>query len=160
MIDPVEFISQVHKAGVKYLLIGRQAMIAYGIPVQTMDYDLYIDGDRENTRCFLEIAEKFDLFPSKPLEKLKSYFMFKLENDVVIDVFRAKKLVIKDGEVISFEDLYRRKEIIEDKTGFAVNVPCIDDLIKLKKTTDRDKDIIDVKYLEKFKAMQEGGLIG
>lgn len=50
MTDPVEFISCVHKGGVRYLLIGRQAMIAYGIPVQTMDYDLYIDGDIENTK--------------------------------------------------------------------------------------------------------------
>lgn len=158
MTDPVEFIDAIHKAGIRYLLIGRQAMIAHGIPVQTFDYDIYIDGEIENEKKFIEVAENFDLFPSKSSEKLHQYFMFKLENDITIDVFRAKKLVIKGGEIISFEDLYNRKETIEDKSGYAVNVPSIDDLIKLKKTADRYKDIMDVQFLEKFKAMQEGGL--
>ncbi|MEW6619213.1 MAG: hypothetical protein AB1422_07740 [bacterium] len=154
MTDPVEFIAAIHNAHIKYLLIGRQAMIAYGIPVQTMDYDLYIDGSRENTKNFLEIAEKFDLFPSKKLDEMESYFMFKLENDVSIDVFRAKKKIIQEGETISFEEMYNRKEVITDETGFQVNVPCVEDLIKLKKT-DRYKDTIDIKYLEKWQEMQK-----
>lgn len=158
MTDPVEFIDAIHKAEIRYLLIGRQAMIAHGIPVQTFDYDLYIDGEIENEKKFIEIAETFDLFPSKPLEKLHQYFMFRLENDVTIDVFRAKKMVIQTGEIISFKDLYERREIIKDETGFVVNVPCVDDLIKLKKT-DRYKDAVDVGYLEKFKEMQEEGKI-
>lgn len=150
MTDPIEFISEVHNANVRYLLIGRQAMIAYGIPVQTMDYDLYIDGDPQNTDLFLKIASKFGLFPSEELDKLKSHFMFKLENDVTIDVFRAKKMINQEGEGISFEEMYRRKETLKDETGFAVNVPCIEDLIKLKKT-NREKDIVDIKYLKKLK---------
>ncbi|MEW6607973.1 MAG: hypothetical protein AB1414_11080 [bacterium] len=154
MTDPVEFIAAIHNAHIKYLLIGRQAMIAYGIPVQTMDYDLYIDGSRENTKNFLEIAEKFDLFPSKKLDEMESYFMFKLENDVSIDVFRAKKVITQKGETISFEEMYNRKEVITDETGFQVNVPCVEDLIKLKKT-DRYKDTIDIKYLEKWQEMQK-----
>jgi len=154
MTDPVKFIAAVHKANVKYLLIGRQAMIAYGIPVQTMDYDLYIDGDIENTRLFLEVAADFGLFPSRELDELKSHFMFKLENDVTIDVFRAKKMINQEGETISFEEMYNRKETIKDETGFAVNVPCIEDLIKLKKT-NRYKDSVDIKYLEKWKEMQK-----
>lgn len=54
--------------------------------------------------------------------------------------------------------MYERREIIEDETGFVVNVPCIDDLIKLKKT-DRYKDSVDVQYLEKFKEMREKKII-
>ncbi|MFH1563747.1 MAG: hypothetical protein ABIF11_10100 [Nitrospirota bacterium] len=158
MTDPVEFIDAIHKAEIRYLLIGRQAMIAHGIPVQTFDYDLYIDGDIENEKKFIEIAETFDLFPSKPLEKLHQCFMFKLENDIVIDVFRCKNIINQEEAIISFEKLYERRETIKDETGFVVNVPCIDDLIKLKKT-DRYKDSVDVQYLEKFKEMQKNGML-
>lgn len=158
MCDPIEFIMAIHNANIRYLLIGRQAMIAYGIPVATMDYDLYIDGEMENMRRFLEIAEDFGLFPSKPLEKLKAHFMFKLENDIVIDIFRARQIINSEGEIISFEKIYNQRKILEDKSnGTEINVPSLLDLIKLKKT-DRYKDAVDVKYLEKFKAMQEGGL--
>ncbi|MDI6751376.1 MAG: hypothetical protein QME07_00730 [bacterium] len=154
MTDPVEFIDAIHKAEIRYLLIGRQAMIAHGIPVQTFDYDLYIDGEIENEKKFIEVAENFDLFPSKPLEKLHQYFMFKLENDITIDVFRCKKIINQEGEAISFEEIYKNRNVIKDETGFFVNVPCIDDLIKLKKT-DRYKDSVDVQFLEKFKKMQK-----
>ncbi|MDI6735368.1 MAG: hypothetical protein QME42_04095 [bacterium] len=159
MSDPIEFIKTIHKEGVKYLLIGRQAMIAYGIPVATIDYDLYIDGETENTKRFLEIAEEFDFFPSRPLEKMKEHFMFKLENDITIDVFRCKKIINQEGEIISFEEIYKNRRTPKDeKTGVEINLPSIDDLIKLKKT-DRYKDSVDVQFLEKFKEMQKEGKI-
>ncbi|MBU1599088.1 hypothetical protein KKG61_03120 [bacterium] len=152
--DPIDFIKAIHKEAIRYLLIGRQAMIAYGIPVATIDYDLYIDGGDENTKRFLEIAERFDLFPSRPLERMKESFMFKLENDITIDVFRCKKITNQEGETISFEEIYKNRRTPKDeKTGAEVNLPSIDDLIKLKKT-GRYKDIIDVQYLEKLKEMQ------
>ncbi|MEW6680557.1 MAG: hypothetical protein AB1297_06060, partial [bacterium] len=93
MTDPIEFIGAIHQKGVRYLLIGRQAMITYGIPVATMDYDLYIDGERENTERFLEVAREFGLYPSIEPEKIKEHFMFTLENDITIDVFRPKQIV-------------------------------------------------------------------
>ena len=45
LIEPLEFIKAIHQSGVRYLLIGRQAVIAYGGPVMSMDYDIYIDGN-------------------------------------------------------------------------------------------------------------------
>jgi hypothetical protein len=147
--NPLEFIRAIHQAGVKYLLIGRQAVIAYGIPLQTMDYDLYIDGEKENTEKFLEIAAQFNLHPTCPPEEMKSRFMFRLENDLVIDVFCPQKIINQTGERIVFKEIYERREVISDPDGFAVNVPCLEDLIKLKKT-NRLKDKIDLEYLKKW----------
>jgi hypothetical protein len=95
MTDPIEFIKAVHKAGIRYLLIGRQAMIAHGIPVVAKDYDLYIDGSPEK-RAF-------------------------------------------------------------ERRGFALYVPTLYDLIKLKKT-ERYKDEIDRGLIEKFIKLKERGL--
>ena len=38
--DPALFLIGLSRARVRWLLIGRQALIHYGVPVQTMDYDL------------------------------------------------------------------------------------------------------------------------
>jgi hypothetical protein len=35
--------------------------------------------------------------------------MFKLENDITIDVFRAKNMINQQGEIISFEEMYNRR---------------------------------------------------
>jgi hypothetical protein len=147
--NPLEFIRAIHQAGVKYLLIGCQAVIAYGIPLQTMDYDLYIDGEKENTEKFLEIVAQFNLHLTCPPEEMKSRFMFRLENDLVIDVFCPQKIINQIGERIVFKEIYERREVISDPDGFAVNVPCLEDLIKLKKT-NRLKDKIDLEYLKKW----------
>lgn len=125
-------------------------MIIYGIPVATMDYDVYLDGEEENTCKFLKIAREFDFYPSKKEEDLKKHFMFQLENDIIIDVFRARKITNKDGELIDFKEIYERRETFEDVGGVKINVPSVPDLIKLKKT-GREKDVHDVRYLEKIK---------
>ncbi len=149
MTNPIDFISAIHNEGIKYLLIGRQAMIVYGIAVATMDYDFYIDGCKENTKKFLDCAKRFDLYPSIKEEDLTKHFMFRLENDIVIDVFRPKNIVNSEGEIMSFNEIYERRKVFEDKDGFAVCVPCISDLIGLKKT-GREKDIMDIEFLKKI----------
>ncbi|MEW6104059.1 MAG: hypothetical protein AB1630_09680 [bacterium] len=153
MTNPLKFLEAIHKGGVRYLLIGRQAMIIYGIPVGTMDYDLYIDGGKENTSIFLKIASEFELYPSVAPKDMKKHFMFKLENEITIDVFRPKQIVNIEGESLQFEDMFKRKEVLKER-GFAMNVPCLEDLIKLKKT-GRQKDKIDVEYLEKLIKIKE-----
>jgi len=148
LIEPLQFIKKIHKAGIRYLLIGRQAVIAYGGPVQSMDYDIYIDGSKENTKRFLEIAEEFDLMPNIPEGKLYTTFKFKLENNFILDVFRAKTMALSKDKKISFDAMYERKVILKGETSLEVNVPAIKDLIFLKKFRSLPKDLQDIKYLE------------
>lgn len=150
-IEPIEFLNEIHKNGVKYVLIGRQAVIAYGGPVQSMDYDIFIDGRAKNTELLLSIAEKFDLYPSISKEELNKTFMFKLENDFVVDVFRTGSFTSSRGKKIFFKDIYERKNVLKDPSGFEVNLPSIDDLIELKKLRGLPKDLNDIEYLETIK---------
>ncbi|MFA6169257.1 MAG: hypothetical protein WCW67_05820 [Candidatus Margulisiibacteriota bacterium] len=149
--EPLQFIKAIHDKGVKYLLIGRQAVIAYGGPVQSMDYDIYIDGSEENTSLLLKIAESFGLYPNLPEKELKKTFKFKLENDIAVDVFRAKALSsAKTGKII-FQEIYDRKVVAKDPGGLKINLPCIDDLILLKKLRSAPKDLLDIQYLKALK---------
>ncbi|MDI6731265.1 MAG: hypothetical protein QME05_01615 [Candidatus Margulisbacteria bacterium] len=149
--EPLLFIKAIHEAGVKYLLIGRQAVIAYGGPIQTMDYDIYIDGSEENTNKLLDIALDFGLTPNLPKEELRKTFKFKLENEIVVDVFRARTLSSPKTGKIEFSKLYENKVIAKDRSGLSINLPSIDDLILLKKLRSSPKDTLDIRYLEKIK---------
>jgi len=153
--EPIEFLSELHKAGIRYLLIGRRSIIAYGGPVQTMDYDIYIDRKENNLDRFLEIAEKFDLMPSLSKEEIKKHYKFKLENNFTIDVFCPKYFSAGKGKKLSFNELYERRNIAKGETGLEINLPSIDDLIELKRLGSRPKDIEDIKYLEGIKKIQK-----
>lgn len=151
---PLEFIRAVHEANVRYLLIGRRAVIAYGGPVQTMDYDLFIDGSPSNTDRLLSIAEKFGLHPSRSRSELTNHFMFRLENSFVVDVLRASSLTNDEGNTLEFDELYERRTVLEDEDDFQVNVPMIDDLIELKKIDPDEQDRLDIKYLRRIRKQQ------
>jgi len=139
---------------VKYLLIGRQAVIAYGGPVQSMDYDIYIDGSEENTNKLLEIAAGFELHPSISKKELRKSFKFKLENEILVDVFRAKALSSSRTGKITFEEIYKRKVLAKDLSGLEINLPSLDDLISLKKLRSSPKDLLDIQYLEEIRKKQ------
>jgi hypothetical protein len=55
------FFEAVAASGVRALLIGRRALIALGFPVQTSDYDFWIDIDQ--IAAFNATAEPFGCFP-------------------------------------------------------------------------------------------------
>lgn len=151
MKDPIDFIKEIHKKGIRYLLIGRRAVIAYGGPLQTMDYDIYVDNEKENIGLLLKVAKKFELYPTVPKEEIHTVFKFRLENDFVVDVFTFKYFVTPDNKKISFSDIFKRRKIAEGKSELKINLPAIDDLIALKKIRGSMKDLEDIKYLEKIK---------
>lgn len=148
---PLQFIKRIHAAGVRYLLIGRQAVIAYGGPVQSMDYDIFIDGSEQNTEQLLTIAEEFDLCPSIARAELIGHFKFRLENSFIVDVFRAKTLALGKGQKLTFAEMYQRRKTMSGESGLEINLPDIDDLIALKKIRSLPKDLADVKYLQAIK---------
>lgn len=149
--NPINFIKEIHTKGVKYLLIGRRAVVAYGGPVQTMDYDIYVDNGKENIDLLLKVAEKFELYSTVPKEKIHTVFKFRLENDFVVDVFTFKYFVAQNGKRISFQDIFGRRKIAKGTSGLEVNLPAIDDLITLKKIRGATKDLEDISYLEEIK---------
>ena len=122
--------------------------------LQTMDYDIYVDNGSENLDLLFKIAKKYSLIPNKSKAKIKKHFMFKLENDVAVDVFCPKFFSIGKGKKMSFAQLYDRRNVATGEKGFTVNLPAIDDLIALKKLGSRPKDLEDIQYLEGLKQIK------
>ena len=144
LFDEAGFFSALAGRGVRYLLVGRQACIAYGLPVLTADYDIFVD--RDQLAVLTEVAATYGLVAPPDLDRRG---LFTLENDEKIDVFCARSYASSAGVTLTFEQMWaRRREIPLRASGPSVYVPHIRDLIAFKLIKPRKKDLEDVRALE------------
>ena len=132
---------------VKFLVIGAYAMGAYGYPRATGDFDIWVEASPENSKkVFRSLAE----FGAPLLDVTEKTFS---PEGIVFQIGVAPRRIdittYIDG--VTFKESYKTKEIIKIEN---LSVPFISksDLIKNKKSTGREKDQLDVKYLKKKKA--------
>jgi hypothetical protein len=143
--DESGFFAALAERGIRYLLVGRQACIAYGLPVLTADYDIVVD--RDQIQPLLEAAVPFDLVGP---DDAGARGFFTLENDEKIDVFCARGYSTSNGQTLRFEDMWsRRKEIPLRPGAVPVSVAQIRDLIAFKLIKPRKKDVEDARALER-----------
>ena len=101
--DPARFLIGLSRARVRWLLIGRQALIHYGVPVQTMDYDLWVDPVPANVGKLLRVARESGLEAPESAKELESKPLFSLFGGTLkIDVFKVRRFTNLDGETIEF----------------------------------------------------------
>ncbi len=141
--DEQEFFRALAEAGVRYLLIGRRALVALGAPVLTSDYDLWIDFDDAET--LNHVAARFDLSPTFSADDARFRGRYVLEGPEHVDVMIARAKTTVDGVELRFADAYARRIA---SPPFAPNLPCIDDLILTKRWALRPKDLSDLEFLE------------
>ena len=148
--DPARFLIALSRARVRWLLIGRQALIHYGVPVQTMDYDLWVDPAPLNVRKLLRVARESGLEAPESADELESKPLFSLfGGSLKIDVFKVRRFTNLDGETIDFASAYRRRFIARVKGDpLAPPLPSIRDLRTLKRMRDGTSDREDLRYLD------------
>ena len=138
---------------IRYLIIGRRAVILYGGPVLTADHDLWIHPeDKKKTLSLLSEKFGFELSYPPDTEKpivtgfsgMKKYYFF-----------FQKSVKNIDNEKIEFEECYKHSIVKEDaKEKVKFHIPSIDDLIRLKKIRKPNiKDEQDIEYLLKAKRL-------
>jgi len=148
--DPSRFLIGLSRARVRWLLIGRQALIHYGVPVQTMDYDLWVDPVPRNVGKFLRVARESGLETPEGTKEIELKPLFSLFGGTIkIDVFKVRKFTNLDGETIDFASAYRRRVIARVKGDpLAPPLPSIQDLKTLKRMRDGASDREDLRYLD------------
>lgn len=149
-VDPAGFLIGLSRARVRWLLIGRQALIHYGVPVQTMDYDLWVDPVPANVRKLLRVAREAGLETPRTAKDLELRPLFSLfGGSLKIDVFKVRRFTNLDGETIDFASVYRRRVIARVKGDpLAPPLPSIRDLRALKRMRDGVSDREDLRYLD------------
>jgi hypothetical protein len=153
--DFLEFVRRLERDKTSYMLIGRWAVILYGAPLMTADYDFWISShDRAKVLDYLE-SEGYELPPKEEWEKplITAY-----RGPDKIDLMFLKQITNRELQRIRFDDCLARSVLHEDKkSNFKIRVPSIDDLIALKKIErkseqEKFKDQTDIRILQALKS--------
>ena len=143
--------AQLNRHKVEYLVIGGVAVIAHGYPRSTGDVDFWY---RPTTENYLNLLTAFkDLgVDTQDLDRL----VF----DPKKSFLRIPALGIKTeflpqvkGET-KFTDAFKRAKIF-NLEGVSIAIIGYNDLIKIKKDTNRPKDLGDIDELEKRRRSSE-----
>jgi predicted nucleotidyltransferase len=144
--DLREFIHLLNTKSVKYVIVGAWALAFHGRPRYTGDLDVFVAQEQNNADRLMEVMEAFG-FGRAGISREDF-----LRVDHVVQLGRApNRIDILTGiSGVDFDDAWDSREQ-GNISGAAVFVISRDLLIKNKRAANRDKDLADVKLLEKTK---------
>jgi len=148
----LNFLKTLIENGVKFLIVGGQAAIYYGVRRGTGDLDLLIEPTSQNGEKILNAFHQLNLQVDeiKPKEFEQSLFLgLGFEPDAV-DI-----LTTTPG--IDFKSAFERAEEIQD-VNIKVKIISIEDLIKTKESLNRgeEKGILDKYDVAVLKRIMKG----
>ncbi len=147
--DELDLFRAIQRSGTRALLIGRQALVALGLPVVTGDYDLWVHVD--DVPRFNEALATLDLVPNRSPEDARRVGRYVLEGDERVDVLVAREVPTIDGERVAFDELYARRVVQSVAPDVEIALPSLDDLIATKRFAARPKDLEDIRLLNVLK---------
>jgi hypothetical protein len=147
--DETEFFHAIEVSGARALLIGRQALVALGLPVMTADYDFWLHPD--DIESFNAAVLPFELVPSRSPAEARARGRYVLENDEHVDVVVSRAGTTTLGDVVSFDDIWTRRQALPLGGGATVSIPSLDDLILTKRFAARPRDAEDIRLLESLR---------
>ena len=155
-----ELLRELSNAYVKFVVCGGVACVLQGVERSTYDLDIAVDMGEENIKKIIKITKKFNLYPRipEPVTNLLSeqirnrwlsdkgafvYTFISGESPLQIDIFLDYP--------INFNTLLENSQKVEIE-NFEFLISSKEDLILAKKNISeiRDKDLIDIKELEKL----------
>lgn len=144
--DFKEFLELLNEKEVKYLIVGGFAYSFYAQPRYTKDIDIFISSSPENATKMVEVIEDFGF---------KSFGLtvddFSKEHSIIQLGYPPVRIdIITSVSGVDFDSAWANK--VQGKYGeITVYFISLSELIKNKRTTGRDQDLVDVKYLERLK---------
>lgn len=151
--DELAMFRAIADSGARALLIGRQALIALGMPVMTADYDFWIAAD--DAQRFNDALRAFDMVPTRSPYDARASGRYALENDEHVDVLVAAAVSTVDGVMVRFIDVWSRRASVEIGEGVHAAIPSIDDLILTKRFGGRPRDADDIRWLEQLRSHRD-----
>jgi hypothetical protein len=157
-----DLFTALNKNQVKYAIAGGVAVNLYGIERATRDLDLLLAMDEENLLKAASVFKNLGYSPKVPVrpedfakKEIREKWI-KEKNMIVFSYIDLKNpyllIDIIINTPIKYEDIAEHIAILVSKDE-AIRVPVIsiDDLIKMKKQTNRSQDISDIEMLKKAK---------
>jgi hypothetical protein len=143
--------------GIRYLVIGGVAVNLHGLARMTLDLDIAISTANENRAAFHELMKRLGFrmrnegVASRALlgdtlpDEIRGLTFFREESEI-IDVFLRTP--------IDFDEAYEERELF-NAGDFDIAAVSYRTLISMKRESGRDKDLIDVGYLERIRRIME-----
>lgn len=130
---------------IKFLVVGAYAMGVYGYPRATGDIDIWVLASTENSKKIFNSLKQF----GAPLQQInKETFA---EQGVIFQIGVAPRRIdiITQIDGVDFDKAYENRQEIAIEN---MNIPVlsIEDLIKNKESTGREKDTLDARELRKI----------
>lgn len=159
-----EVFKAFYQEKVKYLVVGGLAVNLHGVPRVTYDIDIIIPTDRDNILKLNRTLRGLGYIPRLPVNpdemadektlkdwienrNMKAFsFYHKKENNKVVDIVLEHPL--------DFTQAFQRGAI--KKVGdIEIYVASIDDMISMKKVSNRPKDLSDMEMLKEALKIME-----
>lgn len=142
--DFKEILETFNKFKVQYLVVGAYAMGNYGYSRHTLDIDIWVNKTEENSLKIKSALEDFGVpYEIKNDEFTNDYVVFQ------IGVAPIRIDILTDIDGVDFISAWTNKTE-NSLLGEKIHFISLRDLIKNKKSTKRDKDLLDVVELEKL----------
>lgn len=150
----------LHDAHVRYIMVGGMAVVAHGYGRMTFDIDIVIKLDRQNVLLAFSALAKAGYRPRVPItpeqfaDASSREALIKEKGMMVLnlwsDQYRDTAVDIFVSEPFDFDSAEKSAlcESLED--GTPVRFANIQTLIQMKKRAGREKDLDDVRHLEKL----------
>ena len=143
----LELVRVLNRHKIRYLIIGRRAVILYGGPVLTAGNDIWLHPEDKKKVLFL-LSEKLD-FELSHSPDTKRPIVTGFSGTKKYDLFFQRSVKNIENETIEFEGCYSNSVLKKDvRAKVSFRIPSIDDLIRLKKVRKPNvKDQQDIEYL-------------
>lgn len=147
MVGEIEGILEaLNQARVRYLVVGGVAVVLHGYLRTTADLDLIVQLDRDNVLRAIRALQDYQYRPRAPVSgedfaesAIREQWIRDKEMGVEIDLFAS--------EPVDFDMVYARAlRVPLEKTE--ATVIAFEDLIALKRSVGRPRDLEDVAALE------------
>lgn len=140
----LEFIEILNKHGVEYLLIGGIAVNIYGYNRGTGDLDIWINPSEANKYKLIVAIEEFgydaDAYKKMSPDEITMFSLGSRNNPGHIEI--TNRIA-----GISFQDAWKNFQVF-NFDGLAIKFIGLDDLIKNKLASARNRDLDDVENLK------------
>lgn len=161
MNDLSQVLEALSKSGARYLVVVGVAVVLHGHPRFTADLDLVIALEESNIRLAMKALQNLGYRPRAPVgaddfadKSIREGWV----RDKHLTVFSlwsgqlpATEIDIFVREPFAFDEAYARALNV-DFPFARVSVASLDDLIALKRTAGRPKDLEDIAALEKLRS--------
>jgi predicted nucleotidyltransferase len=150
--DIQDLLSSFSEHGVKYLIVGGEAVIYHGYPRFTGDIDVFYERTPENADRLWKALNAFWVNGVPGMQGPSEL----LEEGTIVQfgVPPNRMDFINSIDGVSFQQAWKNRiteDVAASRKKFKIHYIGLDDLIRNKKAVSRNKDLDDLRYLERMK---------